>query len=45
MVALYDYEAEEEGELTFAEGDRIVLLEQDDSGWWKYASLFTLDSS
>jgi len=35
VVALYDYEATEEGELTFAEGEKIMLLEQDDSGWWK----------
>jgi hypothetical protein len=35
VVALYDYEATEEGELTFAEGERLTLLEQDDSGWWK----------
>jgi len=35
VVALYDYEATEEGELTFAEGEKLTLLEQDDSGWWK----------
>jgi len=35
VVALYDYDATEEGELTFAEGEKLTLLEQDDSGWWK----------
>jgi len=33
--ALYDYRAQEEGELTFKKGDWIKLLEKDDEGgWW-----------
>jgi len=35
VVALYDYTAEEEGELTFTEGDVIYILAQDPSGWWR----------
>jgi len=35
LVALYSYDATETGELTFAEGDAIVLLEENDSGWWR----------
>lgn len=34
-VALYDYDAVEEGELNFAEGAQIEILLKDDSGWWK----------
>lgn len=33
--ALYDYHAQEEGELSFKKGDIIKLLEKDDEGgWW-----------
>lgn len=32
--AEYDYEAQEDNELTFVEGDRIAVLEKDPSGWW-----------
>lgn len=33
--ALYDYRAQEEGELSFKKGDIIKLLEKDDEGgWW-----------
>jgi len=35
LVSLYSYDATETGELTFAEGDIIVLLEENDSGWWR----------
>jgi len=35
LVSLYSYDATEAGELTFAEGDIIVLLEENDSGWWR----------
>eukprot|EP01130_Rhizamoeba_saxonica_P015414 TRINITY_DN6918_c0_g1_i2.p1 TRINITY_DN6918_c0_g1~~TRINITY_DN6918_c0_g1_i2.p1 ORF type:complete len:484 (+),score=161.55 TRINITY_DN6918_c0_g1_i2:19-1470(+) len=34
-LALYGYDAEDETELTFMEGEKIVLMETDDSGWWK----------
>jgi signal transducing adaptor molecule len=34
MVAMYDYEATEEGELTFKQGDAITVLEQFENGWW-----------
>jgi Fes/CIP4, and EFC/F-BAR homology domain/SH3 domain len=33
--ALYDYEAQDEGELSFYTGDIINVLQQDDSGWWQ----------
>ncbi|ORX69466.1 hypothetical protein DL89DRAFT_322831 [Linderina pennispora] len=32
--ALYDYQAEEDNELSFAEGDVIINVEQLDPGWW-----------
>jgi len=35
LVTIYAYEATEENELTFAEGETIFLLEKDDSGWWR----------
>jgi len=35
LVSLYSYDATETGELTFAEGDIIMLLEENDSGWWR----------
>ena len=34
-TALYDYEAQGDGELSFAEGDVLRVLLQDDSGWWE----------
>jgi len=34
VLALYDYSAMDEGELTFAEGMEINLLSRDESGWW-----------
>lgn len=34
VIALYDYDATDEGELSFHEGDRIVVVEESDSGWW-----------
>jgi len=35
LVTIYAYEATEENELTFAEGETIFLIEKDESGWWK----------
>jgi len=32
--ALYDYEATNDNELSFLEGDILTITEQDDSGWW-----------
>jgi hypothetical protein len=32
--ALYDYEATNDTELSFAEGDILTITERDDSGWW-----------
>jgi hypothetical protein len=34
VVALYDYEATDEGELTFKQGDVITVLEKYENGWW-----------
>jgi hypothetical protein len=33
--ALYDYSAEDDGELSFKTGDRILVLERLDGGWWR----------
>lgn len=32
--ALYDYEATNDTELSFGEGDILVITERDESGWW-----------
>ena len=34
-VALYDYTAGNEGELSFVVGDRIKITSQDEGGWWQ----------
>eukprot|EP01130_Rhizamoeba_saxonica_P009119 TRINITY_DN369_c0_g1_i3.p1 TRINITY_DN369_c0_g1~~TRINITY_DN369_c0_g1_i3.p1 ORF type:complete len:418 (+),score=153.02 TRINITY_DN369_c0_g1_i3:551-1804(+) len=34
-IALYDYDAEDPEEISFDANTIIVLLETDDSGWWK----------
>ncbi len=34
VVALYDYDATEEGELTFKEGDVIEVIERPGEGWY-----------
>jgi hypothetical protein len=33
-VATFPYEAREDGDVGFAVGDLIEVVEQDDSGWW-----------
>jgi len=35
VSALYNYTADEEGELTFKEGDTIYVISKDPSGWWR----------
>jgi len=35
LTALYAYEATEDGELTFDEGAQILVLLENDSGWWR----------
>ena len=36
VTALYDYDAQYEGELTFEEGDVITVIRRDDEGgWWE----------
>ena len=32
--ALYDYQSDEEGKLSFRQGDLICILRQEGSGWW-----------
>ena len=34
VVADYEYTGEDDTQLTFNEGDRIIVLEEDESGWW-----------
>jgi len=35
LIALYTYDATEDNELSFVEGETLHLLEKDDSGWWR----------
>ena len=32
---LYDFSAEEEGELGFRKGDVIEIIEKEDANWWR----------
>lgn len=34
-IALYDNEIEDDEELAFTAGQRIEVIEKDDSGWWR----------
>lgn len=34
VVAQFDFDEQDETQLTFREGDRIIVIEEDDSGWW-----------
>lgn len=34
-TAVYEYEAAEEGEIGFAEGETVTAIDQIDEGWWK----------
>ena len=34
-MAAYDYEAQNDGELSFEEGDRIEVVARSDDGWWE----------
>ena len=34
-TATFAYTAEEEGELTFEKGDKVEILQKDESGWWE----------
>jgi hypothetical protein len=33
-IALYDYTAQDEAELNMKEGDKLVILQKNDDGWW-----------
>ena len=35
VVAIYDYNADKEDELTFQEGQTIYVLKKNDDGWWE----------
>jgi hypothetical protein len=35
VVALYDFEAVNAEELNIQQGDRIIVVKKDDSGWWE----------
>ena len=34
-VAAYDFQPQEDGEIELRRGDRIRMLDQSDSNWWK----------
>jgi len=40
-VALYDYKARLEGDLTFHRGDRLIILNNSQGDWWEASSLST----
>lgn len=35
VLALFDFEAQEEGEVSFKKGNTLVILEKTDPNWWK----------
>ena len=35
VLAIYDYNADKEDELTFQEGQIIYVLKKNDDGWWE----------
>ena len=35
VAAIYDYSADKDDELSFAEGDIIYVLKKNDDGWWE----------
>ena len=35
VLALYDYDAQDEGELSFRAGQPITVIARDESGWWQ----------
>lgn len=35
VLAIYDYNADKEDELTFQEGQVIYVLKKNDDGWWE----------
>ncbi len=35
VVAIYDYNADKEDELSFGEGSVIYVLKKNDDGWWE----------
>eukprot|EP00490_Sorites_sp_Unknown_P014375 CAMPEP_0114656044 /NCGR_PEP_ID=MMETSP0191-20121206/11768_1 /TAXON_ID=126664 /ORGANISM="Sorites sp." /LENGTH=215 /DNA_ID=CAMNT_0001872501 /DNA_START=106 /DNA_END=750 /DNA_ORIENTATION=+ len=35
VIAEYDYEGQDDNQLTFNEGDKIEVIEEDSGGWWE----------
>ena len=35
VIALYDYNGVEDGDLSFSQNETIKVLNKEDSGWWK----------
>ena len=40
VTALYNFEAVNADELTLREGDKIIVIKKDDSGWWEGKYIF-----
>lgn len=44
MQALFDYQAQDDEELSFTAGDLIAILETGDDGWW-HGELWDADTN
>lgn len=41
VVALYDYKSRDESDLSFMKGDRMEVIDDTESDWWRVVNLST----
>jgi len=41
VVALYDYKSRDESDLSFMKGDRMEVIDDTESDWWRVVNLTT----
>lgn len=41
VVALYDYKSRDESDLSFTKGDRMEVVDDTESDWWRVVNLST----